>query len=242
MGLHAVIFDVDGTLVDSERDGHRVAFNRAFAEAGLPDRWDPPTYGRLLTVTGGQRRLDAYLAARGVPEAERAVLVPRLHRRKTELFLDLVADGAVPARPGVAALLDALDAAGVPMAVATTGSRRWVVPLLERHFGPDRFRVVVTGDDVTRRKPDPEAYRVALARLDVPAAGAVAVEDSGNGVRAALAAGAAVVVVTNDYTAADDVTGAAVVVGGFDRLDVGALRRAVDGRRPLGAPPGAQTR
>ena len=225
--LDAVVFDVDGTLVDSERDGHRVAFNHAFEEAGLPDRWDPATYGRLLAVTGGRQRLDAWLAERGMGEAERARLVPELHRRKTELFLELVCDGRVPARPGTATLLDELDAAGITMAVATTGSRVWVQPLLDRHFGAGRFATVVTGDDVARRKPDPEAYRLALTRIGAPAAGVVAVEDSDNGVRAARAAGLPVVAVTNDYTAGQELSGAALVVTGFDALDVAALRRAV---------------
>ena len=237
--LAGVVFDVDGTLVDSERDGHRVAFNRAFEEACLPDRWDPATYGRLLAVTGGRRRLDAYFAEQGMGEDERAALAARLHGRKTELFLDLMAEGAVPARPGTTELLDALDAAGVPLAVATTGSRRWVVPLLDRHFGAGRFSVIVTGDDVTRRKPDPEAYQVVLDRMQVPAAQLVAVEDSDNGVRSALAAGLPVVAVTNDYTAGQDLSGAALVVGSFDRLDVDALRSAAgaDGGPAVTPPP-----
>jgi HAD superfamily hydrolase (TIGR01509 family) len=213
--LRAVIFDVDGTLVDSERDGHRVAFNLAFAEFGLPYSWDEDLYGRLLDVTGGQRRLHRYLAEQGMPAAEREPLVPRLHVRKSELFFALALDGKVPARPGAVRLLDSLADAGVTVAVATTGSRSWVEPLLDKHFGLDRFTVVVTGDDTADRKPHPEAYVLALRLLGVEAGSAVAIEDSDNGVQSACGAGVPVLAVTNDYTAAQDLTAAAVVADGF---------------------------
>lgn len=213
--LRAVIFDVDGTLVDSERHGHRVAFNRAFAEFDLPDHWDEALYGELLTVTGGQRRIDGWLARRGVDEAERARLAPALHARKTAIFNDLVDAGLVPARPGVARLLSELADAGVRLAVATTGSRSWVDPLLAGVAGGARFEVVVTGDEVTERKPDPEAFVLVLDRLGLPAADVVAVEDSANGLRAARGAGLACAVVVNGYTVADDVSEADLVLDGF---------------------------
>jgi HAD superfamily hydrolase (TIGR01509 family) len=210
-----VVFDVDGTLVDSERDGHRVAFNLAFSEFGLPDRWDPVEYGRLLAITGGQRRLHRYLSDRGMPAGERNDLVPKLHARKTELFVAMASDGKVPARPGVERLLDDLAAADVPVAVATTGSRTWVEPLLDRLFGLERFRTVVTGDQAPERKPEPDAYLMALDRLGVAARQAVAVEDSDNGVRSARGAGMPVVVVANEYTAGQALEGAALVMDGF---------------------------
>jgi HAD superfamily hydrolase (TIGR01509 family) len=224
MSLEAVILDVDGTLVDSERDGHRVAFNAAFEEFGLRWRWDVEEYGRLLAVTGGQSRLHAYLAEHGVSEDERADLVPRLHRRKTEVFLDLVAEGKVPPRPGVAGFLDEVTGAGLRLAVATTGSLAWVEPLLDRHFGLDRFEVVVGGDDVRATKPDPAAYLIALDRLRLEAGSTVAVEDSVPGLGAARAARVPCVVVTNDYTRGQDFTGAALVLDGFSGLHVATLR------------------
>ncbi len=213
--LRTVIFDVDGTLVDSERDGHRVAFNQAFAEFGLPDRWDEETYGRLLAMTGGQRRLHTYLSERGVGTAERDDLVPRLHARKTELFVAMAEAGEVPARPGTLRLLDELAAAGVTVAVATTGTRAWVAPLLDRHFGLSRFATVVTGDDCPRRKPEPDAYLAALRALGAEPGTTVAVEDSDNGVQAARAANVPVAAVSNDYTATQELDGAAVVLDGF---------------------------
>ncbi len=212
--LEAVVVDVDGTLVDSERDGHRVAFNRAFAEAGLEDRWDVQTYGRLLRTAGGERRLAIWFEETGRSPTEARELSRALHRRKTELMRELVDAGRVGARPGVGALLDLVTAAGVPVHVATTGTRAWVEPLLERVFGP-RFQTVVTGTEVRRLKPDPAVYEEVLRRTGVPPDRAVAVEDSGNGVRAAVAAGLPCVAVTNDYTRDDDLGGAALVTDTF---------------------------
>ncbi len=228
--MQAVIFDVDGTLADSERDGHRVAFNLAFEELDLPYRWDVEPYGRLLAITGGQRRIQSYLEGQGVGEDERAALAPRLHARKTELFQELVAGGKVGARPGATELVDELDQAGVRLAVATTGSRAWVEPLLERLFGPDRFSPVITGDEAPERKPDPSAYLLALEELGLPAPEALAVEDSANGLRAAHDAHLACIVVVNDYTADDDFDGAELVVDSFEALDLATLRQAGDGR------------
>jgi HAD superfamily hydrolase (TIGR01509 family) len=211
----AVIFDVDGTLADSERDGHRVAFNEAFAAAGLPFQWDADEYGRLLRITGGRRRIAAFLESRGYHTAEAGRLAGKLHADKTERFRELISRGRVPARPGARRYVATLRAAGMRLAVATTGTRAWVEPLLDTLFGPGTFEVVVTGSEVTALKPDPAVYREALALLGVAAGSAMAVEDSENGLRAALAAGLACVVVTNDYTRGQDFTGARAVLPGF---------------------------
>lgn len=214
-GLPAVILDVDGTLVDSERDGHRIAFNRAFEEAGLPDRWGVELYGELLDVTGGERRINAYLEGQEMPAEERLGLASRLHARKTEIFTDMARQGEIAPRPGVPELLDELESAGMRLAVATTGTITWVHPLLDRLFGLDRFEVVVTSDEAPERKPDPSAYRIALERLAVSRGAALAVEDSRNGLRAAKSAGLACVVVVNDYTRDQDFDEADLVLDGF---------------------------
>jgi HAD superfamily hydrolase (TIGR01509 family) len=246
--LEAVVLDVDGTLVDSERDGHRVAFNRAFEEAGLPDRWDVERYGELLAVTGGERRLNAYFEEQGMPEDEREELASRLHARKTEIFTEMASQGEIEARPGVRELLDELADAGIRLAVATTGSRKWVDPLLERLFGHGRFEVIVGSEEAPDRKPDPSAHRLALERLGLAAAAAPAVEDSANGLRAAKSAGLACVIVVNDYTREQDFEDADLVLDGFGgaespasiladphgldppgRLDVDTLRRLAGG-------------
>jgi HAD superfamily hydrolase (TIGR01509 family) len=211
------VFDVDGTLVDSERHGHRVAFNRAFEAFGLPYVWDEDLYGELLHVTGGQRRIAGYLATQGVPEAEQAELAGKLHARKTEILQEMVDAGAVEVRPGVARLLAELAAAGdCRLAVGTTGSRGWVERLLTRLLPGVTWDVVVTGDDVTARKPDPEVFLVALRQLGLAGPQeAVVVEDSAEGLAAARAAGIPTIVVVNGYTTDHDLTGADLVLDGF---------------------------
>jgi beta-phosphoglucomutase-like phosphatase (HAD superfamily) len=213
----AAIFDVDGTLVDSERHGHRVAFNRAFEELGLPYVWDEDLYGELLHVTGGQRRIDGYLAGQGVAEDQRAELAAKLHARKTEILQEMVDEGAVEVRPGVTRLLGELaGTGGWRLAVGTTGSRGWVDRLLRRLLPATTWDVVVTGDDVTARKPDPEVFDVARRQLRLAGPQeAVVIEDSGEGLAAARAAGMRCVVVVNGYTADHDLAGADLVLDGF---------------------------
>ncbi|HWB71953.1 MAG TPA: HAD-IA family hydrolase [Egibacteraceae bacterium] len=235
----AVVFDVDGTLVDSERHGHRVAFNDAFEEFDLPYRWDEEQYGRLLRVTGGQSRLRHFLEEQGEPPERADDLAARLHAHKTERFRALIDEGAIPARPGVERLLAELDADGTTVAITTTGSREWVEPLLDLLFGAGRFAAIVAGDDVADRKPDPAAYLKLLDRLGLPPEVVVAVEDSAEGVQAARAAQLACLAVVNDYTRDQDLSAAQLVVDGFgdpgeasvlhgpaDLLDGGAVRPA----------------
>lgn len=245
--LRAVIFDVDGTLADTERDGHRVAFNEAFAAAGLDYRWGVSEYGDLLALTGGRRRIAHYLQSRGRSQAQAEELAAELHRDKTRRFAALVRTGAIQARPGAVELITALRSEGVSTAVATTGSSGWVLPLLDILFGLDVFDVVVTGTDIPDLKPDPAVYLEVLARLGTAPAGAVAVEDSANGVQAAVAAGLRCIAVVNGYTRDQDLSGAVAVLddlsrpGGVsvlrgdpelrDGLSVAALRRLAAGAR-----------
>ncbi len=214
--LAAVVFDVDGTLVDSERDGHRVAFNAAFEEAGLPDRWDEVTYGGLLAVAGGAQRLEYWFSQQGHPPDEARELARRLHPRKTEIMRELVIAGRIQPRAGAVELLDLLAQRGLALHVATTGTRAWVEPLLAHAFGPERFDSITTGTEVPELKPSPAVYLDVLSRTGLSTASAVAVEDSANGVRAALGAGLPCVVTTNDYTRDHDLAGAEIITSGLD--------------------------
>ena len=223
--LRAVIFDVDGTLADTERDGHRVAFNEAFAAAGLSYRWDVAEYGDLLTTTGGRRRIERYLRSRQHSADEAAALAAKLHKDKTRRFATRIRTGALDARPGTDQLISDLRAEKVATAVATTGTKDWVLPLLDTLFGLDVFDVVVTGSDVTELKPDPAVYYETLARLGLSAGEAIAIEDSANGVQAAQAAGLRCVAVVNGYTRDQDLSGAVAVLDDMARPGgVGVLR------------------
>lgn len=215
--LSAVVFDMDGTLAETECDGHRPAFNRAFADHKLPYSWDVAEYGRLLTITGGKRRVQHFLVERGHEDAEAAAAA--VHATKTALFRSWVRSGPVQARPGVSELISDLRSAGVRLAVATTGRRAWVAPLLARLFDADDFAAVVTGDDVEHLKPAPDLYLRALRQLGAPAADTLAVEDSPTGLASARAAGLACLVVPSGYNRDADFAGAAAVVEEFTAVD-----------------------
>ncbi|MFD3744963.1 HAD-IA family hydrolase [Nocardia sp. NPDC058633] len=213
--LRAVIFDVDGTLVDSERDGHRVAFNAAFAEAGLPDRWEVQEYGELLKIAGGAQRLAYWFEQHGTATGQARELAQQLHRSKTRIMRQMATDGHIRARPGARELIELLQSRGIRLHVATTGTRAWVEPLLRHAFG-DPFDTVTTGTEVPVLKPSPAVYLDVLIQTGLSADQAVAVEDSANGVRAAVAAGLRCVAAQNAYTRADDLSAAVLVADGLD--------------------------
>lgn len=221
--LKAILWDVDGTLAETERDGHLVAFNLAFESHGLPWRWDDARYARLLRVTGGRERLLHDMFDRSdAPriQAERAALAAALHRAKNAFYAQLVHDGAVPLRPGVAGLMAECEARGIAMAIATTTSRSNVVALLQSTMGTGwhaRFAAIVCGEDVARKKPDPEVFQCVLSQLDIAPLQAVAIEDSPGGAAAARAAGVPVVV-TRSLFFADAAIDEAIAIGpGLDR-------------------------
>lgn len=231
--LRALIFDVDGTLADTERDGHRVAFNEAFNEAGLDWIWDEPLYGKLLAVTGGKERirhyLDHYNRAFSRPD-DLDGFIAGLHAAKTRHYLDMLRAGAIPLRPGVERLLGEARAVGLTLAIATTTTPANVVYLLESTLGRESvewFSVIAAGDVVPAKKPAPDIFEYALRHLDLPADACLAFEDSGNGLKSSLGAGLRTVVTVNGYTKDEDFAGAAMVLDQFG--DPGRPCRVISG-------------
>ncbi len=214
--MDALLFDCDGVLAETERDGHRVAFNRAFADLGIDTHWSVARYGELLAVAGGKQRLRRYFTEVGWPDgwSDTDRLVADLHRRKTEIFQDMVRRGEMPLRAGVARLTDAAIDAGIPVAVCSTANAAGVRAILETGLGTGRARriAVFAGDVVTAKKPDPAVYRLAVSELDVSADRTVAVEDSRNGLLAAKGAGLHCIVTPSHYTARETFPEADLVV------------------------------
>lgn len=214
--MEALIFDCDGVVVDTERDGHRVAFNRTFSEFGLETFWDVDLYGELLKVAGGKERIRAWFESAGWPPhiSNRDVLVTDLHKRKTAIFMEIIASGQLPLRSGVGRLVDEAVAAGIRLGVCTTSDALSVSGVLAL-LGQDRaqrFEFVLAGDVVSRKKPDPEIYNLAKARLGVPGSSCMVIEDSRNGLLSAKGAGMPCLITTSTYTKNEDFEGAVRVV------------------------------
>lgn len=215
--LKALIFDCDGVLVDTERDGHRVAFNRAFAARGIDSHWSVEEYHELLQVAGGKERIRHYFNQKGWPEGveDRDTYVKDLHKLKTDLFLKIIESGELSLRPGVARLIDEAISEGVALAVCSTSNERAVKLIVDSLLGPERkkhFKAILAGDVVSKKKPDPEIYLKCLQKLKINSAEAVVVEDSQVGLMAAVAAGIPCLVTVNGYTAREDTSGAGLVV------------------------------
>ena len=216
--LKALIFDVDGTLADTERDGHRVAFNLAFREAGLDWHWDVETYGRLLDITGGKERIRLFIEQfqtdANVP-SDLDRFIRQLHQSKTRQYVALLKTGAIPLRPGVKRLLRQAREAGLRLGIATTTTPENVTTLLSATLGPesiDWFDVIAAGDVVPNKKPAADIYRYALKQMDLTAADCMAFEDSENGVLASLNAGLKTLVTVNGYTRGHKFDGAIMVL------------------------------
>ena len=235
----AILFDCDGVLADTERDGHRVSFNKVFKEKGWDYEWSVDEYGRMCEVGGGKERMTAYFngfndycttgwpegyttpttedleGPKGLPlDPERLALVSEMHKRKTALFQQLLGTGVVPLRPGILSLVDEAIAEGVPMAVCSTSNEAAVRTLVETLMGPERYGKFefFCGDCVPRKKPNPDVYNLAAETMGLEKSECVVIEDSGIGNKAGKAAGMAVLVTKSTYTVDEDFTGADRIV------------------------------
>ena len=217
--LKALIFDVDGTLAETERDGHRLAFNQAFAEAGLDWEWSVEEYGQLLDTAGGKERITAYMQGQNLlPEGDPALVkgwVAQLHQRKTEHYQIILQEGLIRPRLGVLRVLQEARSQGVTLAIATTSALPNVLALLQTTIASDSpqwFQVIAAGDMVAQKKPAPDIYHYVLDRLRLPPENCLVFEDSHQGLQAARQAGLKTIVTVNGYTQHQDFTGAALVL------------------------------
>ena len=216
MSIKAVFFDQDGVIIDTERDGHRVSFNMTFKEFGFADEWDVEYYHELLQIAGGKERMRHHWKTKGfskpLTEEEIDNLVKEMHKRKTALFVELIETGKLPLRPGIHRFMKEAMEAGLKVAVCTTSNEKAAKAVTEKVLSDIKFDLVLAGDVVQNKKPDPEIYNLALSKLGLKPEEVFVVEDSKNGVKAAKAAGMKVIVTTNHYTEKEDVDAGDVIV------------------------------
>lgn len=223
--LRALIFDVDGTLAETERDGHRVAFNRAFQEAGLDWNWSVERYGELLAVSGGKERIRFFLD-NDVPEfdppGDRDEFITDLHALKTRHYRQLLSRGDIPLRPGVRRLMDEARANGILLAIATTSAYPNAIALLQYAISPASvtwFAEIAAGDVVPSKKPAPDIYHYVLKKIGLPPQNCLVIEDSQHGWQAAVAAGLKTVITANGYTQGQDFSNAVLAVDSLGEPD-----------------------
>jgi len=216
MSIKAVFFDQDGVIIDTERDGHRVSFNMTFKEFGFTDEWDEEYYHELLQVGGGKERMKHHWKTKGfskpLSEEEIDNLVKEMHKRKTALFVELIETGKLPLRPGVHRFMKEAMDAGLKIAVTTTSNEKAAKAITGKVLSDIKFDLVIAGDMVSKKKPDPEIYNMALSKLGLQPDEVFVVEDSKNGLAASKAAGLKTIVTTNHYTEQEDVSAGDVIV------------------------------
>jgi HAD superfamily hydrolase (TIGR01509 family) len=214
--IKAVFFDQDGVIIDTERDGHRVSFNMTFKEFGFTDEWSVEYYHELLQIAGGKERMKHHWKTKGfskpLTEAEIDELVKEMHKRKTALFVELIESGKLPLRPGIHRFMKEAMEAGLKIAVCTTSNEKAAKAITEKILSDIKFEIVLAGDVVEKKKPDPEIYNLALSKLGLQPDEVFVVEDSKNGVKASKAAGLKTIVTTNSYTEKEDVSPGDVIV------------------------------
>src|SRR5574341_2257805 len=221
--IKAVFFDQDGVIIDTERDGHRVSFNMTFKEFGFTDEWSVDYYHELLQVAGGKERMKHHWKTKGfskpLTEEEIDNLVKDMHKRKTALFVELIERGQLPLRPGIHRFMKEAMEAGLIIGVCTTSNEQAAKAITGKILSDIKFDIVLAGDVVSKKKPDPEIYNLALSKIGLKPDECVVVEDSKNGVAAAKAAGLKTIVTTNVYTEKEDVSAGDVIVSSLGDPD-----------------------
>ncbi len=214
--IKAVFFDQDGVIIDTERDGHRVAFNQTFKDFGYDFEWDVEYYHELLQVAGGKERMKHHLLTKGfgveVKPEEVDELIIKMHKHKTAVFVKLIESGDLPLRPGVKRLMKEVNDAGLILGICTTSNERAAQAVVGGMLKEIKFEFVLAGDIVDNKKPDPEIYNLALEKSGIKPEESVVIEDSRNGVLAAAAAGLNIVATTNIYTASENLSDAQIIV------------------------------
>lgn len=233
--IKAIFFDQDGVIIDTERDGHRVAFNQTFKEFGYDFQWSVAKYHELLQVSGGKERMRHYLRTEGfgvpVKPEDEDELIKAMHKQKTQTFIGLIESGKLPLRPGVKRLMQEAMDAGLTLAVCTTSNVKSAHAVAYQILKDIQFEFVLAGDMVSRKKPDPEIYNTALEKTGLKPEACIVIEDSRNGVLAAKAAGLNVVATTNIYTEKEDLSDADIIVTclGDPDGEKGELRKGGEG-------------
>ncbi len=216
--LKGIIFDVDGTLTDNEKNGHRVAFNLAFESVGLDWFWDTEKYGQLLKVPGGKERLKYYIEnekSKSIKKQGLSNLVDNLHSKKTQFYSQIIHKGKISLRTGVKRLLSEIHEAGIPMALATTSTHKSVRSLLKHSLLPGSenwFKIIASAETKVAKKPAPDIYELVLNKLSFSAENCIAIEDSSLGLQSSFSAGLKTIITVNEYTAHEDFSKAVLVL------------------------------
>ena len=210
MSLKALFFDQDGVIIDTERDGHRVAFNQTFKEFAFAFQWDVEEYHQLLQIGGGKERMKHYFQAHGIAFTDDQI--KQMHLRKTAVFIELIESGKLPLRPGIHRIMREARDQGLKICICTTSDEKSANAIAKKILSDIQFAHILAGDIVKKKKPDPEIYLLALQKTGLTPKECLVFEDSANGIRAAKAAGIPVVATSNPYTEREDLTPANMVV------------------------------
>lgn len=214
--IRALFFDMDGVIIDTERDGHRVAFNTAFSHFGYPFEWDENRYHQLLQVAGGKERMKHFFAEEGLfadlSAAEMDDFLKKLHAFKTSVFVKMIESASLPLRPGIRRFMGEAQGLGLSVCICTTSTEKTARTIAQTMLPEITFAHILAGDVVRRKKPDPEIYNLALEKTGLNSACCLVVEDSAIGVQAAKAAGIRVIATTNGYTEQEDLSRADIIV------------------------------